>query len=119
MISITYTAFCVVFADYQPRSTGGVAVGNVVNARVGDRRVFMVSTAPTKPTRRPASVPSRVYRLADLAAILDLSLAEVSERSLGGLIPGRIELGRAVRHDRALVDRWYAELAGGNDDRAT
>ncbi len=78
----------------------------------------MVSTAPTKPTRRPASVPSRVYRLVDLAAILDLSLAEVSERSLGGLIPGRIELGRAVRHDRALVDRWYTELVGSNDNRA-
>lgn len=78
----------------------------------------MVSTASRKPTRRVASVPSRVYRLADLAAILDLSLAEVSERSLSGLIPGRIELGRAVRHDRVQVDRWYVELVGGDDNRA-
>jgi len=67
-----------------------------------------------KPTRRTSQETPRFYTLNDLAAITMTSLAYTSEMSLKGEIPGRVEFGRAVRHDRDAVDVWLAAKVRGD-----
>ena len=71
------------------------------------------TTVLRKPTRRTSREVPRFYTLNDLAAITMTSLAYASEMSVKGEIPGRVEFGRAVRHDRDAVDAWLtAKLRG-------
>jgi len=74
-----------------------------------------VTTTPRKPTRRASTEQPRFYSYADIATITQLSLTQISELSLRGEIPGRCEFGRAVRHERAAVDRWLLSKVRGND----
>ena len=74
----------------------------------------MTATAiPRNAVRRVSDESPRFYTYADIQAITRLSLAEVSHLSLRGVLPGRVEFGRAVRHERAVVDRWLAEKVRG------
>ncbi len=44
-----------------------------------------------------------------------LSLAEGTIRLRQDEIPGRVHMGRSVRWDRAIVDRWLCDVGPGGD----
>ncbi len=72
----------------------------------------MIVTAPCKPARRASSEPARYLTQADIARMLSLSVSKVSAMSLTGVLPGRIEFGRSVRHERNAIERWLAKQGG-------
>jgi len=78
----------------------------------------MVATAPRKPARRVSDAPRLYYTQGDIAQMLNLSVSKISEMSLTGVLPGRIEFGRSVRHERGAIERWLEEQAQGPRDAA-
>lgn len=62
-----------------------------------------------KGDRHVSDEAKRYYTQADIARMLNLSIAMVSKMSVDGEMPGRIQFGGSVRHERAAIERWLAE----------
>jgi excisionase family DNA binding protein len=56
----------------------------------------------------PAPVQAE-YDVKDLAFRLKISPRTVWRLSDGGLIPGKLRIGKSVRFSRAVIDRWIEQ----------
>ncbi|WP_020475231.1 MerR family transcriptional regulator [Zavarzinella formosa] len=52
-----------------------------------------------------------LYRIPDIARLLDLSEIQIRSQANAGLIPGmiRVRARGAIRFKRAIVDKWYED----------
>jgi hypothetical protein len=58
---------------------------------------------------RTGDVKSKVYGLGDLADMTALSINTIRRMSSAGRIPGRLRIShKVIRHDREVVDAWFA-----------
>lgn len=61
----------------------------------------VLAPAPRNP------IQSVTYDVKDLACLLKLSERTIWRLSDGGVIPGKIRIGKSVRWSKRVVDRWF------------
>jgi predicted DNA-binding transcriptional regulator AlpA len=57
----------------------------------------------------PTAITSATYDVSDLATMLKLSTRTVWRLSDGGVIPGRLRIGKSVRWSKRVVDSWIEQ----------
>ena len=86
----------------------------------------MVSLDPLGPvsfSRKEESVkqvnggePRLLYRMEDVAHLLNISRSKAFEMAAAGKLPGVVRLGRSVRVSRIALERWIQEKEAPTDD---
>ena len=66
---------------------------------------------PPEPTPPTAQTPpaALVYTVPQLAAALGISKRLVHRKHAAGELPAAVRIGRLVRWQRAVIDRWVAD----------
>ncbi|CAH2031257.1 helix-turn-helix transcriptional regulator [Trichlorobacter ammonificans] len=65
----------------------------------------------TSKAKKPATGNSLLLTVSDLCGLLNLSRSTINRMERNGTLPGRVELGGAVRYHRETVEAWLRDLA--------
>ncbi|CAH2031260.1 helix-turn-helix transcriptional regulator [Trichlorobacter ammonificans] len=65
----------------------------------------------TPKAKKPAQGSSLLLTVNDLCGLLNLSRSTINRMERNGTLPGRVELGGAVRYHRETVEAWLRGIA--------